>query len=468
MNAQTPATWSIRRRVLAWLFAGMALVFTANLASSYYGTREAADSAYDRLLLASASAIAERTAADDSGLSVDIPHVALNMLASTAQDRVFYAVSAPDGRVVTGYADLPNPPNRPAKHENTAPEFYNATYKGVAVRVVAVKSFISSQNLTGFATIRVAQTRGERETLTFTLLRQSLLWTLVIAVSGGVAAWLGISIGLRPLDRLKEALGRRSPEDVRPVLHDVPTEFKPLIDALNGMLSRIDTGFDAMRRFISDASHQLKTPLAGLQTQTEMALRETDMEAVHDSLTKVDLSVRRTSRLARQLLSHARAAEPGARSRDLDLAQVVREVISTLVPQSRAKGIDLGYEGEDQVGFHGDPTLLGELIINLTDNALRYAPPDTVVTISLVRNDESVILTVDDQGPGIPQEARDEVFERFVRLPGAPVEGCGLGLAIVREIANRHEGRVLLSDAPGGGLRVRVEFAVPENPNGKS
>jgi len=216
-----------------------------------------------------------------------------------------------------------------------------------------------------------------------------------------------------------------------------------------------------MRRFISDASHQLKTPLAGLQTQTEMALREKDPEAVRQSLAKVDISVRRTSRLAQQLLSHARAAEPAGTFQDVDLAQVARDTVSMLVADARAKDIDLGYEGDDSAPITGDPTLLGEMAINLTDNALRYSPPGTMVTLSVGRTDGTVTLTVDDQGPGIPEDRRDEVFERFVRLPGMTAEGCGLGLAIVREIAGRHGGQARLEPSPGGGLRACVDLPAP-------
>ncbi len=464
MTGSGPRTWSIRRRVLAWLFVGMALVFTANLISGYYGNREAADSAYDRLLLASASAIAERTAVGDDSLRVDIPYAALDMLASTAQDRVFYAVSGPDGGLVTGYDGLPEPPHPRGGTPPPNPLFYDTVYKGAAVRVVALRTFVSGADLSGWATVRVAQTRGEREALTLGLLRQSAVWTLVIALFGAIAAWAGISLGLRPLDRLGEALGRRSPDDVRPVLHEVPTEFVPLVGAVNGMLARIDSGFGAMRRFISDASHQLKTPLAGLQAQTETALRERDPEAVRKSLTLVDVSARRTSRLAQQLLSHARATEPALTFGEVDLAQLARQVVSDMDGQARAKHIDLGYEGDAAAPVRGDATLLGEMLVNLTDNALRYSPAGTMVTLAVRRNDGVTHLSVEDQGPGIPEAYRKDVFERFVRLPGAQVEGCGLGLAIVREIAASHGAQVTLHDGDEGGLEVRVE--IPHAPAG--
>ncbi len=457
MTSRTPHTWSIRRRVLAWLFAGIALVFTANMVGSYYGNRKAADRAYDQLLLASASAIAERTVIRDEGLWVDIPYAALNMLASTAQDRVFYAVSALNGAVITGYDDLPPPPNSSRTDTDKNLLFYDAVYKGAPIRVVALKTFVIGSKKSGYALIRVAQTEGDRQSLALSLLRQSAVWALLIPIFGGLAVWLGISFGLRPLDHLREALGRRSPDDVRPLMHDVPTEFKPLVGAMNDMLMRIENGLDSMQRFISDASHQLKTPLAGLQIQTEMALRESDPKALHDSLNKINISVLRTSRLVKQLLAHARVTEPTTKFGEVDLARIARDAISALTPKALERNIDLGFAGETQVLVQGDPTLLGEMIVNLIDNALNYPPHGSVVTLS-VQEGETPAFTIDDNGPGIPHEKRGEVFDRFVRLEGAQADGCGLGLAIVQEIAATHGAQVTLGDSPSGGLRVRVTF----------
>ncbi len=450
--------WSIRRRILAWLFLAMALVFSANLLSSYYSNRDAADSAYDRLLLASASAIGERLAMRDGRLYADLPYAALDMLASTAQDRVFYAVHGPDGGLVTGYDRLPPPPNQ----RRQLPVFYNGSYKGVAVRIVALRRFVSGGSRSGFATVLVAQTRGERDALTYSLLRRSALWMLVIAIAGAIAAWIGVSIGLRPLARLREALGRRSPDDTRPVLHDVPSEFKPLVDAINAMLRRLDGGLKSMRNFIGDASHQLKTPLASLQAQSEMALRESDPEAIRAALSRVSQSVRRTSRLARQLLSYARATEPGGEHEFFDLPGLIRETIAMLLPQASGRNIDLGYEGPSSLPIHADRALIGELIVNLLDNAVKYSPPGAVVTIAATRANGCIRLCVTDNGPGIPAADRHAVFERFVRRDRSGTEGCGLGLAIVREIVHQHGGSVVLSDAPEGGLQVSIDLPAAE------
>jgi len=461
-------TWSIRRRILAWLFLAMTMVFSANLLSSYYTNSAAANRAYDRLLLASATAIAERTAIKKGLLHVDIPYAALDMLASTAQDRVFYAVSGPNGEMITGYEGIPEPTGHPQRTQDQKPQlqsFYNATYKNVPVRVVVLRSFISSQHLSGYATVTVAQTRGDRDGLTFSLLRDSAVWMLIIAIVGAIAAWIGVSFGLRPLGRLREALGRRSPDDVRPVLHNVPSEFQPLVSAINSMLHRLDGGLLSMRNFISDASHQLKTPLASLQVQGEMALRETDPQAVRAALTKVNISVQRTSRLAQQLLSHARATDDRAAFAVFDFANVARETIEIALPQAIQKSIDLGYEGPEHVKINGDRALLGELVLNLTDNALKYAPSQSIVTIALEDRGKQVRLVVEDNGPGIPAAEYDHVFERFVRLDKASAEGCGLGLAIVREVANHHDATVVMKDGAHGGLRVEVDF--PEQKKGE-
>ena len=457
MSVRLAPTWSIRWRVMTWLFVAMALVFSANLLSSYYSNIEAADSAYDRLLLASASAIAERTVLREDGLHVDIPYVALDMLASTAQDRVFYAVSGPDGRVVTGYDDLPLPERKDGEAPQE-PVFYNSVFKQASVRIVALRSFVSGRSLSGYATIRVAQTRLDRDGLTYSLLRQSALWMLIIAITGAVAAWFGVSIGLRPLVRLREALGRRSPDDVRPVLHEVPHEFKPLVGAINAMLNRLEGGLSSMRNFISDASHQLKTPLASLQAQIEMALRETDPDDIRRALVKVNKSAKRTSRLVQQLLSHARATGHSEAFAGLNLVQLVRETIEILLPRAIAKNIDLGYEGDERASMFGDRALIGELILNLADNAIKYSPAGSIITIGVRVEEGAMRLILEDDGPGIREEDHQVVFERFVRLQNLPAEGCGLGLAIVREIASRHGAKVTLGEAQEGGLRVEVVF----------
>ena len=198
-----------------------------------------------------------------------------------------------------------------------------------------------------------------------------------------------------------------------------------------------------------------------------MALRETDPAAVREALVKVNQSALRTSRLAQQLLSHARATEAHVQAfAELNLVQLARESIEVLLPQAVAKTIDLGFEGDRQAMLWGDRALIGELILNLADNAIKYSPADSMVTLTVRAKDRAIHLIVEDDGPGIAAEGRAAAFERFSRLHNAADHGCGLGLAIVREIAGRHGATVTLGDAQGGGLRVEVVFPIPDNRRG--
>jgi two-component system sensor histidine kinase TctE len=217
-----------------------------------------------------------------------------------------------------------------------------------------------------------------------------------------------------------------------------------------------------MRNFISDASHQLKTPLASLQAQSEMALRETDPDDVRKALVKVNSSAKRTSRLVQQLLSHARATGVSEDFAEMNPVQLVRETIEVLLPRAIAKDIDLGYEGDERAMMIGDRALIGELILNLADNAIKYSPAGSIITVGVRVEEGATRLIVEDDGPGIREQDRHSVFDRFVRLQNVPAEGCGLGLAIVREIANRHGATVTLGDAQEGGLRVEVVFPTHE------
>jgi two-component system, OmpR family, sensor histidine kinase TctE len=449
--------WSIRRRILAWFFVSMVAVLAANMVATYYRYSEAADTAFDRLLFASASSMSESIGLAGGKLHVDIPYIALDMLASTAHDKVFYAVKGPDGKVVTGYEGIPAPRFQSGGGRASV-SYYNGTYKGAFVRIVALKSFVLSRDVSGYATITVAQTRGDRDELVFSLMRQSATWMLVISLVGAITAWLGVSLGLRPLDKLRHSLGERSPDDVSPVVYDVPNEFRPLVESINSMLKRIDVGLQSMQSFVSDASHQLKTPLASLLVQSEMALRETDRDSIRSALEKVNLSVRRTSRLAQQLLSHARVTQGGRQFAPLDLAALVRDTINLVLVYAHSREIDLGYEGPDSVMMNGDRVQLGELILNLVDNAMKYSPLGSVITVSIEQLENSLRLTVVDDGPGIPVEERESVFERFVRKDTSGADGVGLGLSIVSSAVNGHDATIKLDDAPDGGLKVDVEF----------
>jgi two-component system sensor histidine kinase TctE len=278
--------------------------------------------------------------------------------------------------------------------------------------------------------------------------------------------YLGLSKGITPLQRLQDELRGRMPTDLTPIsVQGIPSEIRPLLVALNTVMSRLDENLVAQRRFISDAAHQLKTPLTGLRMQTELALNEPEIGLMRERLQQVAISGERLSHLTQQLLSLARA-EAGLSSREglatVDLESIARQCTITWADRAIGKGVELAYEGADApVPITGSALLITELLSNLIDNAIKYTPSGGQVTVR-VRPEEYPALEVEDTGIGVPEEARSQVFERFYRVLGTGRDGSGLGLAIVKEIALMHRARVHLDAGTGGrGTRVRTTFRRP-------
>ena len=447
------AGWSIRRRLMTWLLLPMLAVAGIMMLEGFFAARNAADKAYDRLLLASALAISERVAVERGNLIVDLPYVALDMLSSAAQDRVFYRIVGPDETFITGYDDLPDVP---AGIELPAGEavFFNAVYKDTDVRVAALSRPFVLRDRTALYRIEVAQTKGERTLLMREILGRSAVRAGILILLAGVITWFGVTNGLAPLARLQEAVARRSPTELRPIQHHVPREVAALVRAINDLMARLEANTANVQRFISDAAHQLRTPLATIRGQAELALNQQDADEVADTLAALAKSTERTSRLADQLLSMSQIAKSEA-DRDthvrLDLAKLASAVTREFVPHGLAAGQEISFDGAGPVMVRGDAILLEELLRNLLENAAQYCPPDSAFAVSVEVNGAGMAeLTVRDNGPGIPPAERENVFERFYRVAGARARGCGLGLAIVREIAGQHRGRVAVGEGIGG------------------
>jgi two-component system sensor histidine kinase TctE len=273
-----------------------------------------------------------------------------------------------------------------------------------------------------------------------------------------------------PLRNVRDAVASRSPVDLSPIaLDNVPGEVRPLVTAINELLDRLQEDLQAQRRFVANAAHQLRTPIAGLKTQTEVALRQKDPEELQHALRLIHMGADRAARLANQLLALARA-EPGAvdskRWRRFDLTALAKSACHEFVHQAISKNIDLGFDAPEGALFiRGDEASLHELVCNLIHNAVQHTPSDGHVTVRTATEGEFVDFIVEDDGPGIPEEERERVFERFYRLIDRKVGGSGLGLSIVREIALLHRAEVSLADGPGGlGARARVRFAVAALP----
>jgi two-component system sensor histidine kinase TctE len=444
---------SLRRHLTYWLLGPLLLLVAAGSFVSYRIALSAANKAYDSALLDPALAIASHLKRSGTRLELDLPSIAIEALRIDTEDRVYYQVLGPGGELIAGTPRLPAPPEllHPGEHI-----YYDATLEGERVRIAAR----AVQVETGTAIVQVAETLIKRDKLVLELLVASTVPQVLIAFAAVALLWLGIGLGLRPLDRLRGEIAARSPRDLRPFSErDKPQEVGSLIAALNQLLSRLNAAIASQQRFIANAAHQLRTPLAGLKTHAELARREPSTSELRSLLDMIAGETQRTSHLVNQLLTLARA-EPGETpsGQPVNLHEIVGRDVRDWVQRALGKNIDLGFELEDAWTL-GEPLLLRELAANLLDNALAYTQSGGSVTVRTgVRNGESV-LEVEDNGPGIPEAEREKVFERFYRVAATGGEGCGLGLSIVSEIAGRHNARVELALPAGGrGTLIRAVF----------
>jgi two-component system sensor histidine kinase TctE len=287
---------------------------------------------------------------------------------------------------------------------------------------------------------------------------------LLLIVLAGFMLWFAVGRGLAPLETLRREVENRSHRDLSALpVEETPQEVKPLISAMNELLDRLSLALAAQQRFIADAAHQLRTPIAGLKTQTELAMRQTPPGEAQVTLRQLRSATEQTTHLVNQLLSLARAEPPAGRvhtSDRVDLEALARGATTDWVPRALDRNVDLGFDADSERAYvEGDPFLLREMLNNLLDNAIRYTQPGGQVTVRVSRMHESPVLTVEDNGPGIPDTERGRVFERFYRVLGTGTDGCGLGLAIVREIAQSHGAQVELTTSSGGhGTTARVVF----------
>ncbi len=451
---------SLKRGLAVWLVGVLSALLAVDAWFSYSDALGAANQAYDRSLSASVKGIAERIYATESEVVVDIPYSALELFESGSSDRVYYSVGIPGEVPITGYDGLP----LPAKAEPNVAVFYDGVYKGETLRLGAMLKPLYRKEFPRPVMIVLGETTNARQDVVRHLFtREVARKTLMVVVALAVALFATM-LAVKPIETLGEKIRARPDDDLTPLdTAAVPREVEPLADAINLHMERIGRMVEARRRFITDAAHQLRTPLAVINTQAEFALRQDDGPAMRPAVEALHRSLGSAIRLANQLLSLSRAEPINGlmlARQPVDLAALARETVVDLLPLAGRKQIDLGYEGGGEAIVAGHPVLLREMIANLVDNALRYTPAGGVVTVGVrvaAGETRSVALTVNDSGPGIPEAYREQVFRRFFRLDGEDHTGSGLGLAIVREIVHGHGGEIVLLDGEGGrGLRVRV------------
>ncbi|WP_334168303.1 extracellular solute-binding protein [Achromobacter mucicolens] len=449
-----PESFSIRQRVftLGAVLLACALIGLVFFLRGY--AQRAAEQAFDRLLAASALTIAGSVQIEDNEVTVEPPVSSLAML--SGGERVFYEARTSNGRLITGYGDLA--PGLPLAQSAT-PVFTYLSYHDEPIRVATVGRLVSASQHAGWVTLRVAETLGSREALAGEILGRSVLPLVVVSLVALGLLWFGAQRAFAPLAVVERELRRRAPDDLEPLVKPVPREVRRLIEALNGFMQRLSGAMDTLNTLVADAAHQVRTPLASLRAQAEVALDETDPQRLHARLERIHLNATHASQLINQLLMDATITHrlgKGARAM-VGVAETVNETRRRIGPlEAQRLRIAIAPEVR-RARIAGDRIALREMLRNLVDNALRYAPDGPVDIQATPVAGYRVALTVSDRGPGVADDEKESVQQRFSRgRAGETLPGSGLGLAIVRSVAVAHGGSLWLLDRPGGGLTARV------------
>ena len=481
---------SLFGEILDWMLAPLLLLWPMSVLLTWLVAQGISNRPYDRDLTTITRALAHQITLDTStegrpAARFTLPPSAAELLRTDESDEVFYQVLGLRGELLAGDAELPSPPDDDVTASADAVRFRDDVVRRESVRVASLWVEPAASGVdagTGaMALVQVAETLGKRSRLAAEIIKGVILPQFVILPLAVLLVWLALARGIAPLNELQQRIRSRESNDLSPIdERDAPEEVAPLVLAINDLLTRLDQSIGTQKRFLADAAHQLKTPLAGLRTQAELAQREIDAgqndpQALKKSLQQIAYASQRAAHMVNQLLALARAddKEQVLRQQPVLLAGIAIETVRQFVPNAMEKRVDLGYEGPEpataKLRVMGLPVLLRELLRNLVDNALHYTPDGGIVTVRVIEDlaAPSVVLQVEDNGPGIAPEERELVFQPFYRVLGTNVDGSGLGLAIVHEIALRHEAVVTLEDAqPRGsdpavapGTRFSVRFA---------
>ena len=455
------AELSIRKQLLTWLLIPLCSLLMLGTLFAFGLAYTVANYTYDRALLNTADSVVARLRWKNGTVTVDMPPAAQAILRYSDEDKVYYQVLRQDQVRISGDALIPGPILNPYSNQ---PGFRNAILNGVDIRIARLRCTNPHNAEDEAVLVQVAETLKGRNSLTQLLFTSIVAPQIILILLGSLAVWFGISRGLTPLRKIQQAVQERNPQDLSPVVFDtVPVEVKPLVQSINDLLDRLRGEIEAQRRFTANAAHQLRTPLAGLRTFSGLAQRLSGEPKVKDLIEQIDRGIDRMVHLVNRLLSLAKA-EPSAENMGnfvkLDLNFIASDATADLVETALHKEIDLSFEASSAPALiMGDRESLRDLAMNLIENAVLYTHSGGTVVVR-VGNGSNVELTVEDNGPGIPSDEREKVFERFYRILGNDAPGSGLGLAIVREIASTHSATIEMRTGSNNcGTFIRITFA---------
>ena len=466
---------SLFGEILDWMLTPLLMLWPISLALTWLVAQNIAGKPFDRALEFNVQALAKLLVVRNNQVLFNLTAPAREILRADDTDLIYYQVLGTRGEILGGEHDMPVPPDDDQFNDGEV-RLREDTILGEEVRVAYTWIKL---DLKGAASgtqpvlVQVAETLEKRKTLATEIVKGTMVPQYVTLPLAVLLVWLALVRGIKPLAQLERRIRARKPDDMSPLDETgVPEEVVPLVDSVNDLLSRLKVSLSTQKRFLADAAHQLKTPLAGLRMQADLAQRETDAEQLKNSLKHIGQASIRATHTVNQLLALARAETAGRAlaKQPVDLVKIASAIMADSVPRALEKRIDLGYDGpaagEKATILQGNPTLLGELMRNLLDNAINYTPAHGQVTLRLMVDPFSgiLVLIVEDSGPGIPESERELVFQPFYRALGTNVDGSGLGLAIVLEIAQQHGASITIEDAdlPGHpespGTRVTLRF----------
>ncbi len=472
---------SLFGEILDWMLTPLLLLWPVGLALTWLVAQGIANKPFDRALIYNAHALAQLVTVQRGRPQFNLPQSASEILRADDSDSVYYQVLGPRGEWLSGERDLPPPPEEETPQPGDV-RLRDAELRGVDIRVAYIWVRVPVEG-NPLALVQVAETREKRSVLATEIIKGVMVPQFVLLPLAVLLVWLALARGIKPLNQLEERIRARRPDDLSPLDHKtVPLEVAPLVDSVNDLLTRLNDSLATQKRFLADAAHQLKTPLAGLRMQADLAQREgTSTDELKQSLKQIGRSSIRATHTVNQLLALARAEASGAQmtQQRCDLARLTMDVVRDSVPRAMDKRIDLGYDGAEPgapgVWLDGNPTLLKELVRNLVDNAINYTPSSDdrpgVVTVRVLADTfgRVLLLQVEDTGPGVPASERELIFQPFYRALGSEADGSGLGLPIVQEIARQHQAEISVEDARPGqtppGARFTVRFPARDDQN---
>ena len=475
---------SLFGEILDWLLVPLLLLWPLSVVLIWWAAQGIANRPFDRELGEVARVLARRVkpapGTASPAVRFELGDQAVALLRGDPPDSLYFQILGTRGEWVAGERKLPAPEE--ARAGDGEVRFRDVEFDGQAMRVAYLWLPLEVGRGSTPPLVQVAETLDKRAQLATDIARGVMLSQFAILPLAVLLVWFALTRGLKPLDELQRRIRQRASGDLSPIdERAAPEEVGPLVAAVNDVLARLDASLLAQKHFLADAAHQLKTPLAGLRTQAELAQRELDggdTKAARRSLLLIARSSLRAAHMVNQLLAMARADDRGEprRTQPFNLAALAIEAVQDFVPRALAKGLDLGYEGPaardaNAPRLKGEPVLVRELIRNLLDNAVQYTPAGGTVTLRVLTDPYGQVaaLQVEDNGPGIAEAERQLVFQPFYRALGTEVDGSGLGLAIVREIAERHTGEITVeaanerASAPGTRITVRLPMA-PQPP----